>query len=54
MKGGFENYSYTYDSYLQDRENEERRSRVETYDQKLERWKEGWNKELDDDLANGR
>jgi hypothetical protein len=26
----------------------------ETYEEKLERWKEGWNRELDDDLENGR
>jgi hypothetical protein len=27
---------------------------IESYEQKLERWKDCWNKELDDDLDNGR
>ena len=26
----------------------------ETYEEKLDRWREGWNRELDDDLENGR
>lgn len=26
----------------------------ETYEEKLERYKEGWRRELDDDLRNGR
>ena len=26
----------------------------DSYQEKLDRWKEGWNRELDDDLANGR
>jgi hypothetical protein len=26
----------------------------ERYEEKLERWKEEWNREIDDDLANGR
>ena len=36
-------------------EDEERRKRtgVESYDQKLERWKEGWRRELEQDLERG-
>jgi len=39
-----------------DREDDERyhRTGVESYEQKLDRWKEGWRRELEDDLANGR
>lgn len=39
-----------------EREDEERQQRtgVESYDQKLERWREGWKREIDNDLNNGR
>lgn len=29
------------------------RTGVESYEQKLERWKEGWRRELDEDLEKG-
>ena len=41
-----------------ERENEDRdrydRTGIESYDQKIDRWREGWRKELEDDLENGR
>jgi hypothetical protein len=39
-----------------EREDQERYYRVglESYDQKVERWKEGWRRELEDDLEQGR
>ena len=43
--------------YERDREREDedryRRTGAESYDQKLERWKEGWRRELDHDLERG-
>ncbi len=39
-----------------DRNDEDRyrRTGVESYDQKLDRWKGSWRKEIEDDLVNGR
>lgn len=39
-----------------EQEDTERRQRtgVESYEQKLDRWREGWRREIDDDLDNGR
>jgi len=41
-----------------EKENEDReryrRTGVESYEQKLDRWREGWRKEIDDNLDNGR
>ena len=42
-----------HDDYL-DRWNEPSRPVHETYEEKLDRWKEGWNRELDEDLEQGR
>jgi hypothetical protein len=38
-----------------EREDDDRRNRtgVESYEQKLDRWKEGWRRELDHDLERG-
>lgn len=30
------------------------RTSIESYEQKLDRWREDWRRELDDDLDNGR
>ena len=38
----------------QDDDERYQRTGVESYDQKLERWKEGWTRELEDDLRNER
>lgn len=48
-----EKFSYELE---REREDKERlhRTGVESYEQKLERWKEGWRRELEDDLAHGR
>ena len=44
--------------YEIERENEDReryeRTGIESYEQKLDRWQEGWRQELEDDLENGR
>lgn len=41
-----------------DREREDldryHRTGIESYEQKLARWREGWRREIDDDLDNGR
>ena len=39
-----------------EREDEDRRQRtgVESYEQKVDRWREDWCREIDDDLENGR
>jgi len=39
-----------------DRQNDfiDKRTGVESYEQKLSRWKEGWRRELEDDLAHGK
>jgi len=41
-----------------EKENEDRerysRSGIESYEQKLDRWREEWRREIDDDLDNGR
>ena len=39
-----------------EREDEERRQRtgIESYDQKLERWKKDWAREIEEDLERGR
>ncbi len=38
------------------RKDDERRNRtgIESYEQKLERWKGGWSRELEHDLAHGK
>ena len=49
--------TYKYDYELErEKEDEERKKRtgVESYEQKLERWKEGWRREIDEDLEHGR
>ena len=43
----------TNDDYY-DNEQQRKRNLPETYEERLERWKEEWARELDDDLANGR
>ena len=44
--------------YEIERENEDKeryqRTGIESYEQKLERWKENWCLEIDEDLDNGR
>ena len=30
------------------------RTGIESHEQKLDRWREGWRREIDDDLDNGR
>ena len=50
-------YEYEYEYEREKREMDERmyrRTGVESYEQKLDRWRRGWQKELDDDLDNGR
>ena len=41
-----------------EQENEDReryqRTGIESYEQKLDRWREGWRREIDDDLDHGR
>jgi len=41
-----------------EQENEDReryqRTGIESYEQKLDRWREGWRREIDDDLDYGR
>ncbi len=38
----------------QEDDERQRRTDVESYDQKLERWKDGWRRELEEDLELGR
>ncbi len=47
------NLEHELEREQEDRERYERTG-VESYEQKLDRWREGWRKELEDDLANGR
>jgi hypothetical protein len=39
-----------------EREDDERRERtgIESYEQKLDRWREGWIREMDQEIDNGR
>ena len=43
---------YEQGTVQEDKERKERTG-VESYDQKLERWKEGWCRELEEDLEKG-
>ena len=45
-------YSWEAEKIIEDGERE-RRTGVESYEQKLERWKDGWRRELEEDLERG-
>ena len=46
-------FEYEREREWEDQERYERTG-IESYEQKLERWKEGWRREIDDDLDDGR
>lgn len=46
--------SHRNDDDKHDERNYHEPPKRDSYQEKLDRWKEGWNRELDDDLANGR
>lgn len=48
-------YKDQHDIEREDRDRElYERTGIETYERKLDRWREGWIREIDDDLDNGR